>query len=235
MSLLLSGSDGLSDVDGTAATPAIRGTDANTGISFGTDTVTISTGGVARVTTDASGNVGIGATPSAWGAGFSAIDLGAVGNIYSSSGGINILTNAYFNGTNFIYKTTNTAYRYGATTGAGHIWLNAPSGTAGNTVSFTQAMTLDASGNLLVGTTSQIFGSLVTFRKNGGNTLVCQQDAGSNAAAIVARVDITSGRLVGFNYAGTDVGTITTNGTTTAYNTSSDYRLKENVAPMQNA
>jgi hypothetical protein len=35
-----------------------------------------------------------------------------------------------------------------------HQWFNAPSGTAGNAITFTQAMTLDASGNLLVGTTS---------------------------------------------------------------------------------
>jgi len=33
--------------------------------------------------------------------------------------------------------------------------FNAPSGTAGNAITFTQAMTLDASGNLLVGTTAQ--------------------------------------------------------------------------------
>jgi len=35
-----------------------------------------------------------------------------------------------------------------------HIWYNAAAGTAGNAISFTQAMTLDSSGNLLVGTTS---------------------------------------------------------------------------------
>jgi hypothetical protein len=31
------------------------------------------------------------------------------------------------------------------------------------------------------------------------------------------------------------VGSVTTNGTTTAYNTTSDYRLKENIAPLANA
>jgi hypothetical protein len=36
-----------------------------------------------------------------------------------------------------------------------HIFYTAPSGTAGNAISFTQAMTLDASGNLLVGGTAQ--------------------------------------------------------------------------------
>ena len=54
MSLILSGTDGLSDIDGTAATPAIRGTDANTGIFFGTDIIGFSEGGVeaARINAD---------------------------------------------------------------------------------------------------------------------------------------------------------------------------------------
>jgi hypothetical protein len=35
-----------------------------------------------------------------------------------------------------------------------HQWFNAPSGTAGNAITFTQAMTLDASGNLMMGLTT---------------------------------------------------------------------------------
>jgi hypothetical protein len=55
MSLILSGSDGVSDIDGTAATPAIRGTDTNTGIFFGSDIIGFSEGGaeVARFNADA--------------------------------------------------------------------------------------------------------------------------------------------------------------------------------------
>jgi hypothetical protein len=55
MSLILSGTDGLSDIDGTAATPAIRGTDANTGIFFGADIIGFAEGGaeVARFNADA--------------------------------------------------------------------------------------------------------------------------------------------------------------------------------------
>ena len=55
MSLILSGSDGLSDVDGSAATPAIRGTDANTGIFFGSDIIGFSEGGVEAMRINASG------------------------------------------------------------------------------------------------------------------------------------------------------------------------------------
>jgi hypothetical protein len=61
MSLILSGTDGLSDVDGSAATPAIRGTDANTGMFFpAADTIAFSEGGVESMRIDSSGNVGIG-------------------------------------------------------------------------------------------------------------------------------------------------------------------------------
>lgn len=61
MALILSGTDGLSDVDGSAATPAIRGTDTNTGIFFpAADTIAFSEGGVESMRLDSSGNLGIG-------------------------------------------------------------------------------------------------------------------------------------------------------------------------------
>jgi len=61
MSLILSGTDGLSDVDGTAATPAIRGTDANTGIFFpAADTIAFSEGGAEVARFDSSSNLLVG-------------------------------------------------------------------------------------------------------------------------------------------------------------------------------
>jgi len=55
MSVIISGTDGVSDVDGSASTPAIRGTDANTGIFFGSDIIGFSEGGTecARFNADA--------------------------------------------------------------------------------------------------------------------------------------------------------------------------------------
>jgi hypothetical protein len=63
MSLILSGSDGVSDIDGSASTPAIRGTDANTGIFFpAADTIAFAEGGAEAMRINSSGYVGIGTT-----------------------------------------------------------------------------------------------------------------------------------------------------------------------------
>jgi hypothetical protein len=172
----------------------------------------------------------------------------------------------------------------------GHTFFTAPSGTAGNAISFTQAMTLDASGRLGIGITTPID----TFQVNGGITVGGDTnandrsrfyessglniDAGvTNARPILfrtqgaerARIDSSGNLLVGttssakgtqgsiisqgqafenirlngtgtqtfvtFNLSGTTVGSITASGSTTTYNTSSDYRLKNTIAPMTGA
>jgi hypothetical protein len=115
-----------------------------------------------RLRLDSSGNLGLGVTPSAW-SGMRALQLGDGAFAMSADGagaGDGSLTwNGYYNGTNWIYGYTgggSSRYRQNE---SGHAWFYAPSGTAGNAISFTQAMTLDASGNLLVGTTSALLGA----------------------------------------------------------------------------
>jgi hypothetical protein len=98
---------------------------------------------------DSSGNLGLGVTPSASTIpqfeGGSNLLLTGRGNSYLSN-------NVTYNG-GWKYIATAVAAQYNIS-GAEHRFYNAPSGTAGNTISWTQAMTLDASGNLLVGTTT---------------------------------------------------------------------------------
>jgi len=118
-----------------------------------------------KLTLDAVGNLGLGITPSAWGGGYKSFSNQLYGEYYSSNGGyVGLSTNAYYNGTNWIYKNNTFASRYEQALGSGHIWWNGPTGTAGNTISFTQAMTLDASGNLSIGTTN----SAQKITLNGG-------------------------------------------------------------------
>jgi len=60
MALTLDGDNGVSGVNGSAGTPAIQGTDTNTGLTFGTDTVGVVTGGTTRTTVDSSGRLLVG-------------------------------------------------------------------------------------------------------------------------------------------------------------------------------
>ena len=97
-----------------------------------------------------------------------------------------------------------------------------------DTVSFetggSERARVDSSGNLLIGTTT---------KETTGTTFY-----GSTANGFYIKTTGTCGYLIGPSGAGTflslyadstAVGNISTNGSTTAYNTSSDYRLKESV------
>jgi hypothetical protein len=107
------------------------------------------------MTLDSSGNLGLGVTPSAW-VGYRAFQFGptiADGAIASAGNDTNYATNCYFN-SGWKYQSTGYApVRYVQTSGV-HQWYTAPSGNAGDPITFTQAMTLTADGNLGLGTTS---------------------------------------------------------------------------------
>jgi hypothetical protein len=139
--------------DGTAALPSITNTgDTNTGILFpAADTVAVSTAGTESMRVDSSGNVGIGVTPSS--GSLKHLEIGAVGNAitgYPADAAIYVTSNAVFASSWKYALTGKLATRYAGEAGQ-HQWYNAPSGTAGNAITFTQAMTLNASGNLGIG------------------------------------------------------------------------------------
>jgi hypothetical protein len=118
-----------------------------------------------------SGNLGLGVSPSAWDTTLSkAIQLNG-GSLWGySTSQINLLQNGFYNTSGDIaYVNTASASAYRQISGV-HSWYTAPSGTAGNAISFTQAMTLDASGNLMVGTTSPVtFSGYKTLSVNGSS------------------------------------------------------------------
>ena len=313
-----------------ASPPAIGGTTAAAG-SFTTlsasSTVTFS-GGTAngvlylngsKVATSGSAlvfdgtNLGLGVNPSAWGSSYKAIQIGG-GNIALSSNGAgsgdgSLTWNGYYNGTNWVYSYTGGVSSRFRLNELGASWFIAPSGTAGNAITFTQAMTLDASGNLGIGTSSPSYRLDVAsaastgivaryttttgvptyissygstggiFAESGGNNgwgynassnYIVSFTNGSERMRIDSSGDLylgTSASLAGrtrFNLAGvtssingfgirnasdsgtiysiyfqnasgTLIGSINNNGSNTSYVTSSDYRLKENVAPMTGA
>ena len=204
MTLILSGTNGLSDVDGTAATPAIRGTDANTGIFFpAADQLAASVNGVEGLRLTSTG-LGIGtSSPS----GILAV---------ASAGGAGLIvgqSNENFYAAN-LHRFYDLSYA-------------------------NERARIDSSGNLLVGTTSVPTGAATnTFYRNAsGAWPLCARGndrgisfilgAAEGYAAYFERNQSSSIATCGYIY-------LNTNNTTT-YATSSDYRLKENVAPMTGA
>nr|QMP83771.1 MAG: hypothetical protein [Caudoviricetes sp.] len=146
-------------------------------------------------TINSSGNLGLGVTPSAWTTGFKAVQISSLSTLYQDSVSNTILSNNSENVGNVNkYITTAGASLYLQNAGQ-HLWFTAPSGTAGSLIngsgSFTQAMTLTAAGELLIGTTTD----------NGAYLLQVNSQIWATNATIAT----------------------------------SDARLKENVAPIQNA
>jgi len=111
-------------------------------------------------TLDTSGNLGLGVTPSAWSSGKALqFSYGAFRNSVGSTG---MTFNAYLDTTWKYQNTGSVATMYEQSSGA-HYWYTAPSGTAGNAISFTQALTLDANRNLLLNGTSAPASGVGTF------------------------------------------------------------------------
>jgi hypothetical protein len=280
------------------------------------------TGATKRLTIDTSGNLGLGVTPSAWVSGDTVLQVksgSGSGALWGRSNSLRIVGNTFFDGTNYKYIASDYASVMICNPGSvgGFNWNIAASGTAGANATFTQAMTLDASGNLGIGSTSPASYSSLGYRlvvgdgsgnegitiatgtgDNGsllfadgtsgsaayigyiqydhsvdamkfgtggteraridssGNLLVnktttSQSTAGtilygggsSNAAyftgaggqAVYVNRETSDGTVIDIRRAASTVGTISVTASATAYNTSSDYRLKESIQPMTGA
>jgi len=204
-----------------------------------------------RMRLDSAGNLGLGVTPSAgWNSSNRAIQLlGGYGSISAnnSQGTCDVAYNCYNSTTQAVlgWKYTNSsaaATLYQQLNGI-HAWHIAPSGTADAAISFTQAMTLDASGNLLVGTTSA-GGYTPRLRVVSGSTQQGTELQANNSgyyAGLIMNTATTGDNY--FLYFGTEAngdsqrGSISYNRTAglVSFNTTSDYRAKDISGSVTNS
>lgn len=131
------------------------------------------------VTIDASQNVGIGITPSAWNTTFRPMQFIGGGVIASQIGGsYKQGFNWYFDG-DYKYISTNTACRYDMDDA--HRWYTASSGSASSAITWSERMRINSSGDLLVGTTSANGRLSVTgVDSTGSNFALNTRNSGNN-------------------------------------------------------
>jgi hypothetical protein len=196
--------------------------------------------GTQKMLLDNSGNLGLGVTPSAW-SGFTALDISNVGCLAAyPSFGVALFRNAYYDGSVYRYKITSAASYYDQDSNGQHIWYKAPSGTAGNAITFTQAMTLFSTGNLAVGTTTdsgykldvngtgRFSGAL--FVADGGNTTIpCLKISTTTtgiSSASSEQLNFITNSVTRLTIASTGAATFSSSVTATGFFESSDSRLK---------
>jgi hypothetical protein len=208
MSLILNGTTGISDVDGTAAAPAICGTDSNTGIFFpAADTIGFAEGGAEIARFDSSGNLGIGTSSPA-----------GILHVLADGTNVDIQTSNNSNFSKIRFKGS------GGSVGGQISGLGGGSGVAFYYAT-TEAARIDSSGNLLVATTSAsatTLGAWINKDGNSGRFTAVGDNSGTGATFLANRSDT-----------GATVYLVRPNGNVlnanNSYGSLSDIKLKENV------
>jgi hypothetical protein len=307
MAITLNGTTGISGVNGSAGTPALQGADANTGIFFGTDEVSIATGGSNRLIVDSSGRVGLGTssvdrrfvvsdstdnnlpttvlTKTVTGGGNSGLHVHTAGTdagggaygfrvtsgstygsptnelfrvdvqgrvgIGSNSPDVNLVVEAATgDATIRVHAAENNSgseptlilessndfaesiieFKDSSGTGGGIRYNHGDNALRFQTNGTTERARIDSSGRLLVGTSTALGPSTtstgITLYPNDYSVF---SSAGNEPITVNRNND---GAIVSCRRSGVSVGSISVTTTATAFNTSSDYRLKENVVPL---
>jgi len=211
----------------------------SSGLAIGTlstNPLYLCTNNTLRATLDSSGNLGLGTAPQAWDGNFKAMELGYPNFIAGNAGAyrVDVGVNGYFSGAGYKYAATGVAASYYSQSSGAHRWYNAASGTAGNAITFTQAMTLDASGNLLVGDTSSPLASRIALFTNFAQPdgIVIRNTA--STAGLYWRFGAVNNSNTLFVMNASSVGVTMADGAS-AWSAVSDERLKDIIEPITNA
>ena len=188
---------------------------------------------VSDVVMDGSGNLGIGVTPSAWS---SIYKVSQIGQSASVSGGTSVElavfgSNCYFDATDSRWERITSGFtsQYYQTNST-HVWRIGGNLGANTDCAFTQAMTLDASGNLLVGTTNTSASAGVGFKANYSATVPAFSVVVNDAAGTGAAYTLYNTNAAAYRFYVSNGGTIFA--TNTTISAISDARLKENVQDL---
>ena len=190
-----------------------------------------------RMELNYNGNLGLGIAPSAWGASTKGLSIGGWASLAQIGGSAFFGFNSYASTTSQYNYINNGAIALGYQQGtSGHLWYTAPvnAGAAGANATFTQAMTLDASGNLLVGTPSLIFGtaagSLNIAAANTQQFIIRHTGSAAGEFWRQAVDPVNTFYILNNATAGVSIAS-----GATSWSAVSDERLKDIIEPISNA
>ena len=120
--------------------------------------------------------------------------------VFEDNGNFGLKVNAYYNGTNNVYINTDEAARFFTDNGS-FIFSNAPSGTAGTTVSFQERMRIDSSGKVGIGTSSPAYKLEISetttpqlaFRRSGSTAGNGEIFSIGNSGVVNAKITLGAG------------------------------------------
>jgi hypothetical protein len=186
---------------------------------------------------DSSGRVGIGADPAdyATGTGHGSLRIGSNGHIQDDSNSTYFAHNLYYNaGWKFLDSNAHYAnYILMADDGSMQFANTTNTGTSGQSATVQERMRITSGGDVEI---TGGYSSSQTFQSTGSLRVSSNATTGTGNVALELMTDASSTRyLAVFTNSNGIVGNINTNGSATAYVTSSDYRLKENVVEMTGA
>jgi hypothetical protein len=200
----------------TAASPAITGADTDTGLSFGSDTVNINTGGTTRATVDSAGRFLIGTTTEGDNLANNLTIADSANCGITLRGGTSSLSSIFF------------ADGTGASAYVGQQVYNHADNSLKWIVNGSESMRIGGS-DVMVGCTDNNSNSSTGIRLLGSGTVHATRN---NEYSYVGRREGSDGGIMLFRRDSNNVGSISVTYSGTAFNTSSDYRLKENVTAI---
>lgn len=183
--------------------------------------------GNSNLINDASGNLGLAVTPSAWSSTIKVLQIGTSTSLWDQGGILGLTNNVYIDDVSNKYITTGFATRYFQNSGS-HIWTTAPSGTAGTAITHTERFRIANDGNIGINVTPPTWysnfkglnlpnGSFVGYTTNG--SIFLTQNSYFNAAGSWIYINTGTAGQYSINGAGEHLWYTATSGTAGASTT----------------